>query len=159
MISNRLVTRKPLSAGGSMRVNRPCDIKPNTRAHFQRAYHLAGNHPPPMGLLIDLTLDYSESIIAVEGYGSSRARDLLDKVLSLAEQRHEKHAQFRALNGIWLGQAAARPLPKKACEPLSACFKWLRTSNRGLPHILHSACRPSGGSLRCPRRTPAIRRV
>lgn len=83
-------------------------------AHLERVYHLAAKHPPAVDLLISLTLDYSESIIAVEGYGASRARDLLGKALDLAEQHHARHAQFRALSGIWLLDSSSPMAPRKS---------------------------------------------
>ena len=86
----------------------------DAHAHFERAYHLAGEHPLSAGLLINLMLDFSESIIAVEGYGSSQARELLYKTLPLAEQQHEQNAQFRALNGIWLLESSSPEAPEKS---------------------------------------------
>ena len=97
---------------GQLAMRQQADM--DAHAHLERAYHLAGTHPPPDDLLISLTLDYSESIISVEGYGASQARDLLEKALSLAERHHERHAQFRALNGIWLLDSSSPEAPEKS---------------------------------------------
>lgn len=86
----------------------------DAHAHLERAYHLAGKYPPPVDLLINLMLDYSESLIALEGYGVSQARDLLGKALTLAEQQNERDAQFRALNGIWLLDSSSPMAPEKS---------------------------------------------
>lgn len=86
----------------------------DAHAHLERAYDLAAKYPPPVELLINLILDYSESLIALEGYGASQARDLLNKALALAEQQNERNAQFRALNGIWLLDSSSPMAPAKS---------------------------------------------
>ena len=78
----------------------------DAHAHFERAHQLMDEHDLPKAKRLDLILDFSESLIAVEGYGSSQARDMLIQALALAEVQQDTDAQFRALSGIWLGDSA-----------------------------------------------------
>ena len=78
----------------------------DAHAHFKRAHRLMEQHDVPKAKRLDLMLDYSESLITVEGYSSSTARTLLFQALAQAEEQNDAEAQFRAISGIWLGDSA-----------------------------------------------------
>ena len=73
--------------------------------HFARALELADRQAPAPAQRLALALDASDGIIRVEGYGSLRARGLLQQALSLAEEEHDPAAEFRALTGLWFSDS------------------------------------------------------
>ncbi len=73
--------------------------------HFARALELAERQPPEPTQRLALVLDASEGIIRVEGYGSLRARGLLQQALELAEREGDPAAEFRALTGLWFSDS------------------------------------------------------
>jgi len=89
---------------GRLAMRRQAEL--DAHAHFERAYQLMDEHDVPRAKHLTLMLDYSESLITIEGYSSSTARTMLIHALSLAEEQNDSEAQFRALSGIWLGDSA-----------------------------------------------------